>query len=185
VPVCAFIELHPATPITPKNSKETRPNVAAPFIREVLSKIKRLINSMMAASVHRRIGLRPCGTTLLKNGDLALVRAVVVSVSVVGAVPAPGATVGGTNPAVVAVGSPVAENVTVPGKFPPTPEALMVYIAAWPAETVLAPEVFDTEKSVMVKFTEFDAPPPGAGFVTTTAGVPGVMTSDARIAAVT
>ena len=36
-----------------------------------------------------------------------------------------------------------------------------------------------------LKFTEFDAPPPGVGFVTTTAGVPAVATSAARIVAVT
>jgi hypothetical protein len=44
-------------------------------------------------------------------------------------VPAPGVTVGGEKDAVVAAGSPVAENVTVPGKFPPKPAALIVYIA--------------------------------------------------------
>jgi hypothetical protein len=35
------------------------------------------------------------------------------------------------------------------------------------------------------KLTEFDAPPPGVGFVTTTAGVPALATSVARIVAVT
>jgi len=40
---------------------------------------------------------------------------------------------------------------------------------------------FDAD--VTLKFTEFDAPPPGVGFVTTTAGVPTLATSVARIAA--
>jgi hypothetical protein len=38
--------------------------------------------------------------------------------------------------------------------------------------------------AVIVNVTEFDWPPPGVGFVTTTAGVPCVVTSLARIAAV-
>ena len=39
--------------------------------------------------------------------------------------------------------------------------------------------------AVTVNVTEFDVPPPGAGFVTVTAGVPADATSPARIAAVT
>ena len=38
--------------------------------------------------------------------------------------------------------------------------------------------------AVTLKFTEFDAPPPGVGFVTITAGVPTVATSTGRIEAV-
>ena len=37
----------------------------------------------------------------------------------------------------------------------------------------------------ILKLTEFDVPPPGVGFVTVTAGVPTVVTSPAKIAAVT
>jgi hypothetical protein len=39
--------------------------------------------------------------------------------------------------------------------------------------------------AVTLKFTEFEAPPPGVGFVTITAGVPTDATSAARIAAAT
>jgi hypothetical protein len=39
--------------------------------------------------------------------------------------------------------------------------------------------------AVTLKFTEFDVPPPGVGFVTVTAGVPTLATSAARIVAVT
>ena len=39
--------------------------------------------------------------------------------------------------------------------------------------------------AVTLKLTEFDAPPPGVGFVTTTSGVPALATSAARIDAVT
>ena len=38
--------------------------------------------------------------------------------------------------------------------------------------------------AVIVNVTEFDCPPPGVGFETTTEGVPWLATSDARIAAV-
>ena len=39
--------------------------------------------------------------------------------------------------------------------------------------------------AVTVNVTTFDVPPPGAGFVTVTEGVPALATSPAKIAAVT
>jgi 3D (Asp-Asp-Asp) domain-containing protein len=57
-----------------------------------------------------------------------------------------------------------------------------------PALVVLGERVVITGTgfvAVTLKFTAFDVPPPGVGFVTVTGGVPTVVTSLARIAAVT
>jgi hypothetical protein len=110
---------------------------------------------------------------------------VVVSVSVEETVPAPGVRVCGLKDAVVNGGSPEADNVTVPGKFPPVPDALIVYIAACPAVMVFEPEAFAIEKSVIVKVSAFDVPPTGAGLTTVTDPVPEEAMSAAVIAAVT
>lgn len=56
-----------------------------------------------------------------------------------------------------------------------------------PATTVVGATVVTVGTGfvpVTVKVTELDVPPPGAGLVTVTAGVPAAVTSEARIAAV-
>lgn len=176
-------------PNAARNKIAANPMIAGRLVRDVLSTTTKLARSRNAASVHSKNGRRPDGIPVLKNGERPLVFPVVVSVRTLDEVPAPGETEAGTKPTVVSGGRPEfvpdIESATVPGKFPFTPDTLMVNIAACPAVMVIAFEAFATEKSVMMKLTELEAPPPGAGFVTTTAALPDAATSDARIAAVT
>lgn len=96
----------------------------------------------------------------------------------------PAGTDVGLNCAVAAAGSPLAVNVTEPRNAPPTGAVEIVKFVDWPAVTVCCGVVLATEKSVMVKLSEFDVPPPGAGFTTVTAAVPEAAMSPAGIAAV-
>jgi hypothetical protein len=174
---------NPATQITvsARNAVVAMRGVSFP----VRCSISRVIPSKLITLSHNK----SCGTIGILRGAAGITcagvaRAVVVSVSVVGTVPAPGVTVGGAKDAVVAAGNPVAENVTVPGKFPPRPAALIVYIADCPALIVFAPDVLLTVKSVIVNVSAFDVPPPGVGFTTVTAAVPEAAISLAEIIAV-
>ena len=108
-------------------------------------------------------------------------RAVVVTVIVVGL---PAVTDAGLNETLAPLGNPLAVNVTVPGKAPPTVAVAIVKFAGWPAVTVCEVVVALTLKSVIVNVSEFDAPPPGVGFTTVTAAVPELAMSAAVIAAV-
>ncbi len=96
-------------------------------------------------------------------------RAVVVTVIVVGL---PAVTDDGLNDALAPVGNPLAVNVTVPGKAPPTVAVAIVKFAELPAVTVCEVVVALTLKSVIVNVNEFDVPPPGVGFTTVIAAVP-------------
>jgi hypothetical protein len=108
-------------------------------------------------------------------------RAVVVTVIVV---PVPAVTDAGLNDALAPVGRPLAANVTLPGNAPPTVAVAIVKLADWPAVVVCVVVVAVTLKSVIVKFNEFDVPPPGVGFTTVIAAVPDAAMSAAVIAAV-
>ena len=101
-------------------------------------------------------------------------RAVVVTVIVV---ELPAVTDNGLNEALAPVGNPLAVNVTVPGKAPPTVAVAIVKFAELPAVTVCEVVVALTLKSVIVNVSELEVPPPGVGFTTFTAGVPAVSTS--------
>jgi hypothetical protein len=90
----------------------------------------------------------------------------------------------GLKVAAAPVGRPLAVNVTVPGNAPPTAAVAIAKFAGPPAVTVCDVVVALTLKSVMVSVSELDVPPPGVGFTTVIAAVPGDAMSAAVIAAV-
>jgi hypothetical protein len=110
-----------------------------------------------------------------------VLRAVVV---IVIDVPVPALTDAGLNVAVAPVGKPAALNVTEPGNAPPTVAVAIAKLAGDPAMTVCVVVVAVTLKSVIVRVSEFEVPPPGVGFTTVIAAVPLVEISAAVIAAV-
>lgn len=115
------------------------------------------------------------------NDVPVVLRAVVV---IVNDVPVPALTDAGLNVAVAPVGKPEAVNVTAPGNAPPTVAVAIEKLAALPAVTVCDAVVAVTLKSVIVRVSEFDVPPPGVGFTTVIAAVPAPAMSAAVIAAV-
>jgi hypothetical protein len=96
----------------------------------------------------------------------------------------PALTDAGLNATVLAVGNPLAANVTGPGNAPPTGAVAIVKFADWPAGTVCVVVVAVTEKSVIVNVSALEVPPPGVGFTTVMAAVPTAAMSAAVMAAV-
>ena len=88
---------------------------------------------------------------------------------------------------VTPAGNPAAGQVTFTlPKNPPLGVTVMVDITLAPAVpvTALPPTVKVPVLAFTVKLTLFEVPPPGAGFVTVTAGVPALAMSAARTEAV-